>query len=462
MSDRAGGRGRVLVVEDEAYVRDSLVEILRSRRFDASAAGSVADALAHLGRAPVDVVLSDLRMPGADGLELVRRMQTAAPDVPVIILTGHGTVASAVDCLKAGASDYILKPADADALEVALDRALESRALRREVMYLRAAVAPPAEGVVGESPAWRRVLGMIDAAAPTDSVVLLTGESGTGKELLARRLHAVSGRASGPFVKVNCSAVPLELWESEFFGHRKGSFAGAAADRDGRFQLADRGTLLLDEVGAMPMAGQAKLLRAIQDGEFERLGDEQPTRVDVRVVASTNSDLEAEVQAGRFRADLFYSLNVVRIDVPPLRERRDDIPLLAAHFAELVARRLGRPVPHLPTTTLARLVVYPWPGNVRELRNVIERAMILDPARGLENLDLAAGAAAPPADGAPVADRELNLREALNKLERELLLEAHRRASGVRKEAAHLLGIDPRNLSYYMRKHDLDADAVDE
>jgi transcriptional regulator with GAF, ATPase, and Fis domain len=303
---------------------------------------------------------------------------------------------------------------------------------------------------------------MVAAAAPTDSVVLLTGESGTGKELLARRLHAVSGRASGPFVKVNCSAVPLELWESEFFGHRKGSFAGAATDREGRFQLADRGTLLLDEVGAMPMAGQAKLLRAIQDGEFERLGDEQPTRVDVRVVASTNSDLEAEVQAGRFRADLFYSLNVLRIDVPPLRERRDDIPLLAAHFAEQVARRLGRPVPHLPTATLARLVVYPWPGNVRELRNVIERAMILDPAHGLDNLDLAAGAAAPPADGASLGDRELNLREALNRLERELLLEAHRRAGGVRKEAAHLLGIDPRNLSYYMRKHDLDADSVEE
>ncbi len=188
-------------------------------------------------------------------------------------------------------------------------------------------------------------MGMVEAAAPTDSVVLLTGESGSGKELLARRLHALSARASGPFVKVNCAGVPLEMWESEFFGHRKGSFAGAAADREGRFQLADRGTLLLDEVSAMPVAGQAKLLRAIQDGEFERLGDEQATRVDVRVVASTNSDLEHEVQQGRFRADLFYRLNVVRIDVPPLRERRDDIPLLARHFADQIARRLGRAAP---------------------------------------------------------------------------------------------------------------------
>ncbi len=463
MSERTGSRGRVLVVEDEAYVRDSLVEILAARGFEASPAGSVAEALAHLGRAPVDAVLSDLRMPGADGLELVRRMQTAAPEVPVIILTGHGNVASAVECLQAGASDYILKPAEPAALEVALDRALEGRALRREVRYLRSAVAAQAEVAVGESEAWRRVVAMVEAAAAADSAVLLTGESGTGKELLARRLHALSGQAAGPFVKVNCASVPLEMWESEFFGHRAGAFPGAAADREGRFQLADRGTLLLDEVGAMPLPGQAKLLRAIQDGEFERLGDAQPTRVSVRVLASTNADLEAEVQQGRFRADLFYLLDVVRIAVPPLRERRGDVSLLARHFADQVARKLGRTPPEIRPATLARLEAYRWPGNVRELRNVIERAMILDPARGLEDLDLAPEAAAPPLpEGVPLAERELNLRDALNKLERELLLEAHRRAGGVRKEAARLLGIDPRNLSYYMRKHELDADAAEE
>jgi two-component system response regulator AtoC len=465
MTDRATTQlGRVLVVEDEAYVRDSLVEILRARRFEASPASSVAEALEHLARVPVDVVLSDLRMPGADGLELVRRMQTAAPDVPVVILTGHGNVASAVECLKAGASDYILKPAEPEALEVALERALRGRALRREVRYLRSTVADEAEEALGESEAWRRVEAMIAAAAPTDSGVLLTGESGTGKELLARRLHALSARGSGPFVKVNCAAVPLEMWESEFFGHRSGSFPGASEDREGRFQLADRGTLLLDEVAAMPAAGQAKLLRVIQDGEFERLGDAQATRVDVRVVASTNSDLETEVKDGRFRADLFYLLNVVRIDVPPLRERRDDITILARHFTSQVARRLGRPAPELAPATLTRLVAYHWPGNVRELRNVVERAMILDPAHGLDDVDLAtsAGLAVLPPAGAPLAERELNLREALNRLERELLLEAHRRAGGVRKEAARLLGIDPRNLGYYMKKHDLDAGSIEE
>ncbi len=456
-------RGRVLVVEDEAYVRDSLVEILGARRFEVSASASVDEALERVGRSPVDVVLSDLKMPKKDGLELVRRMQAASPDVPVLILTGHGTVASAVECLRAGATDYILKPVEPDALELSLVRALESRALRREVRYLRSTVGAFSDAAVGESAAWKRVLAMVQAAAPTDSGVLLTGESGTGKELLARRLHALSSRAGGPFVKVNCAAVPLEMWESEFFGHRKGSFTGAQADREGRFRLADHGTLLLDEVGAMASAGQAKLLRAIQDGEFERLGDEQATRVDVRVVASTNSDLEAEMQQGRFRADLFYRLNVVRIAVPPLRERKEDIPPLARHFVAEIATRLGREAPELPPLALARLAAYHWPGNVRELRNAVERAMILDPAHGLESLDLAQeGAPVPLAAAAGSGERELNLRESLNRLERELLLEAQRRAGGVRKDAARLLGIDPRNLAYYLHKHDLAPDGGEE
>ncbi len=458
MTARKPSRGRVLVVEDEAYVRDSLVEILRARGYEAEGTGSVADAIARLARAPVDMVLTDLRMPEAGGLELVRRVQASAAEVPVVVLTGHGTVASAVECLKAGASEYILKPADPEALDVALQKALAARALRREVRYLRSAVAETM-AAVGESPAWRRIVAMVEAAAPADATVLLLGESGTGKELLARLLHRRSPRSSGPFVRVNCAAVPLEMWESEFFGHRKGSFTGATADREGRFQLAHGGTLLLDEVGAMPAAGQAKLLRVIQDGEFDRLGDEQPSRVDVRVVAATNSDLQGEVAGGRFRADLYHRLDVVRIEVPPLRERPEDIDLLAKRFAEEIAARLGRPAPPLGPETLARLRAYSWPGNVRELRNVIERALILDPEGGLEALDLVpAGALAPPAPG---GEGDLNLRAALGRLERELLLEALRSAGGVRKEAARRLGVDPRNLAYYLRKHGLDAGAAD-
>jgi two-component system response regulator AtoC len=457
-------RGRVLVVEDEVYVRDSLTEILRERGYDIVEAGTVAEAVRVLAQSPIDVVLTDFRLPGADGLALVKQIQSSSPEVPVVVLTGQGTIASAVECLKSGASDYLLKPADPEALEVALERALAGRALRREVQYLRAAgreIEPR-----GESPAWRRALEMIDAAAASDAVVLLRGESGTGKDLLARRLHQRSRRAAGPYVRVNGAAVPLELWESEFFGHRRGSFTGASADREGWFQLAHRGTLFLDEVGAMPSGAQPKLLRAIQDGEFNRLGEQQPTRVDVRIVAATNADLETDIKDGRFRADLYYRLNVLQIRVPPLRDRPEDIALLARAFAADVAARLGRPAPELDEETLARLVSYPWPGNVRELRSVIERALILHPGHGLAALDLAPEpVAAAPSAGATASASvpgDLTLRENLNRLERSLLVEAHRRGHGVRREAARLLGIDARNLAYYCRKHGLDPDTLGE
>jgi two-component system response regulator AtoC len=456
-------RGRVLVVEDEAYVRASLVEILTERGYEVLAADSVDEALSRLARSSVDVVLTDFRMPGADGLELVRRLQSSSPELPVVVLTGQGTIGSAVECLKAGASDYILKPADPEALEIALERALAGHALKREVRYLRGA-ATDTKAPLGESAAWKRVLALVDAAAPTDSPVILRGESGTGKELLARRLHHLSRRAARPYVRVNCAAVPIDMWESEFFGHRKGAFTGASAERDGLFVLADKGTLFLDEVGATPTPAQAKLLRALQDGEFSRLGDEEPTRVEVRVVAATNADLEAEMKLGRFRADLYYRLNVLQIHVPALRERAEDIPLLATAFCEEISARLGRPAPEVSAETADRLRSYSWPGNVRELRSVVERALILHPGRGLDVLDLGleAGASAPePVEaGAPPGD--LNLRHTLNRHEKELVKEALRRSGGVRREAARLLGIDPRNLGYYFRKHQLDPGTAGE
>jgi DNA-binding NtrC family response regulator len=482
---RVPARGRVLVVEDEAYVRASLDEVLRSRGFDVHLAADVAEALDGLAKTPVDVVLADLRMPGGGGLELVRRAQAAHPGVPVVILTGHGTVSSAVECMKSGAADYLLKPVDPEALDVALERTIHSRALEREVAYLRRAAegSEGAGGPLGESPAWRRVMEKVAAAAPTDSTVLILGESGTGKEMVARQIHRLGRRASQPYVRVNCAAVPLEMWESEFFGHRRGAFTGASGDRDGRFRLAHRGTLFMDEVGAMPAPGQAKILRVLQDGEFDRLGDEAPTRVDVRVIAATNSDLEAEVAAGRFRADLFYRLDVIRVDLPPLRERAEDIPLLARHFAREIAARLGRRAPSLPESAADLLQAYAWPGNARELRNVVERAMILSPGETLAGFDLpAAGRAmvAPPSS-APVAPsvagaavsigdpggepvgpgaEGLALRSVLADSERRAVIEALRRARGVRKEAARLLGIDQRNLAYYFRKHGIDPDAL--
>jgi DNA-binding NtrC family response regulator len=418
-------------------------------------------AIRFLERAPVDVVLTDLKMPGASGLELVKAIRSRFGEMPVVVLTGYGTVASAVECMKAGASDYILKPVDPDVLEVALDKALAARALRREVEYLRSSLhAGSADKPVGESPAWRRALNTVSAAARTDSTVLLLGESGTGKEVLARLIHALSPRASGPYVRVNCAAVPLEMWESEFFGHRKGSFTGAAGDREGRFRLAHRGTLFMDEVGSMAPAAQAKILRVLQDGEFDRLGDEQPTRVDVRVVAATNSDLDADVAAGHFRRDLFYRLNVVRIDVPPLRDRGDDIRLMAEHFVRQISARQGRPPVPIAPRVFEEFGAYSWPGNVRELRNVLERALIMSGGGAIEEVDLPV-AAQPPSEKEPqqsAGPQDLNLRAALAAREKEVLIEALRRSGRVRREAARLLGIDQRNLAYYFKKHQLDPD----
>jgi DNA-binding NtrC family response regulator len=420
----------------------------------------------RLARAPFDAVLTDLKLPGADGIELVRRVRATFPEIPVLVLTGYGTIASAVECIKAGAADYILKPADPDALQASFERAIATMALKREVKYLRedgngvgAGSGEGEPGVpVGEGPAWLEVMRLVRAGATSDSTVLFLGESGTGKELLARMVHRLGLRANGPFVRVNCAAIPIEMWESEFFGHRKGSYTGAAADREGRFRLAHGGTMFMDEIGAMPLAAQAKILRVLEDGEFDRLGDEQPTRVDVRIVAATNSDLDAEVAEGRFRQDLFYRLNVLRIEVPPLRRRIEDVPALTLHFVRRITARQGRPAPAISPEVMADLMAYSWPGNVRELRNVIERALILNPGGTLETLDLPPVqglAGAPPAAAGSPGD-ELNLRSAVAARERETLVEALKRSGGVRKEAARLLGIDQRNLAYYLKKHGVD------
>jgi DNA-binding NtrC family response regulator len=464
MPELKPARGTVLVVEDESYVRTSLGELLGSRGFDVILASGVAEAQDHLGRAPVDLVLTDLKMPGTDGLELVRRLHASFPDLPVLVLTGHGTIASAVECIKAGAADYVLKPADPDALELALARALERRALQREVSYLRAAGAQGtvAPEPLGQSALWRKTLESARSAAPTGATVLLLGESGTGKELVARKIHRLSARSRGPYIRVNCAAVPLEMWESEFFGHRKGSYTGAIADREGWFRLAHLGTLFMDEVGAMPPSAQAKILRALQDGEFHRLGEEQPTRVDVRVVAATNADLEEEVRAGRFRQDLYYRLNVVRIELPPLRSRIEDIPLLASAFLREISARLGRTTPTLSQRAMGELTAYRWPGNVRELRNALERALILTTGEILDSLDLSSLAGELISAASLPESDSLNLRAALARREKEVLLDALKRSGGVRKEAARLLGIDQRNLGYYLHKHGIDPDRLTE
>ncbi|HET9887338.1 MAG TPA: sigma-54 dependent transcriptional regulator, partial [bacterium] len=365
-------RGTILLVDDEDYVRDSLATLLERRGYLVRGAASAAEALQPHSLDGVDVVVTDLRMPGEDGLQLVRRLSEIDPSLPVIVLTGHGTVPSAVECMKSGAFEYVVKPVEPDEIVLLLDRAAAQSNLKREVEYLRSNESgrdPAVRGPLGVSTAWKQVTQIVDIAAPTDTSVLLLGESGTGKEEVAQLIHRRSSRAEGAFVRVNCAAIPTELFESEFFGHRKGAFTGAISDRVGRFRVAHRGTLFLDEINSLPPIAQAKVLRVLQDGSFERVGDSLPTTVDVRLICASNADLAVEVDAGRFRPDLYYRINVMTIHMPPLRERVADIPVLARAFVEEFASRLGKNVRDLEPEAMETLCAYRWPGNVRELRN---------------------------------------------------------------------------------------------
>jgi two-component system, NtrC family, response regulator AtoC len=454
-------KGTILIVDDETYVRDSLAVILSRRDFRVRTAAAAREALEGGALAGVDAVITDLKMAGEDGLDLLRRITAREPNLPVVVLTGHGTVPSAVECMKAGAYDYLLKPADPEELVLILERALGDSGRRRELEYLRSRSggAPAAERPAGDSRQWHQVLDLAEVAAPFDTPVLLLGESGTGKEVVARHLHARSNRGREPFVSVNCAAIPAELFESEFFGHRRGAFTGAVADREGRFRVAHRGTLFLDEINSLPAVAQAKVLRVLQDGTFERVGDSQPTTVDVRLVCASNADLEAEVESGRFRPDLFYRVNVMTVRIPPLRERPEDVPVLAGLFLEEFRRRFGKEVRAIAHDTMAMLMSYRWPGNVRELRNVIERGLLLEKSAELTPgslpLPLQRGGAGGPRAGGEAGDGEMNLRETLQATERRLLKVALERAGGVRREAARLLGVDERNLAYFLRKHGL-------
>jgi DNA-binding NtrC family response regulator len=448
-------RGTVLVVDDEPYVRDSLASVLVRRDFVVRTAGSVAEALSPDHLAGLDAVVTDLKMPEQDGLVLVKALAEQAAGVPVIVLTGYGTVPSAVECMQAGAYQYLLKPTDPIALAIVLERAIDETRARRELEYLRSREGPkPSDAPIGVSAGWRQVVALAEVAAPVDTSVLLLGETGTGKEEIAKLLHARSPRAAAAFVRVNCAAIPPELFESEFFGHRRGAFTGAVADREGRFRVAHTGTLFLDEIDALALPAQAKVLRVLQDGEFERVGDSRPTRVDVRLICSSNADLQAAVEAGRFRADLFYRINVMPIRIPPLRERLDDVPVLATAFLAEFGARFGKPVRGFRPEALEALRGYSWPGNVRELRNVIERAVLLTVQPEIGPVDLPFTTVAAAAQ-APRQEPYLDLRGSLFRAERSLLEAALDQARGVRRDAARLLGIDERNLAYYLKKHEL-------
>jgi two-component system response regulator AtoC len=464
---------RVLLVDDEPSVRAALKELVQGRGWEPLVAGSGEEALTLVDRA--DAVVTDFSMPEMDGLELLRRVRERDASLPVILLTARGSERLAVRAIRAGAYEYVTKPFDVDEMIVALERALEARTLRLRDRQLAAEHAI-GRRLVAESAAMRHLLDAVARVAAKDITVLVRGETGTGKELLGSLLHVQGRRAAGPLVRFNCGAIPAELAEAELFGHARGAFTGATGARAGFFAEANRGTLVLDEVGELPAAVQAKLLRALQDGEIQPVGSGRVEKVDVRIVACTNRDLAAEVRAGRFREDLYYRLAVVELLVPPLRERREDIPALAREFALRYADQFGQGGIRLAPALVERLVAADWPGNVRQLENVVARMVALSgggelgaeafagpaatPAAAPAAAPLAApeGAGSPGATPSAEAPAGLTLREQLDDLERSVIARTMTAAHGNQSEAARRLGISRNTLTERLRRYAIAAD----
>lgn len=435
----------ILLVDDDDSLRRVVEYQLTDAGFSVTSCASGEEALDRLQERGFRVALTDLVMPGISGIELLDRLRVLRPDTGVIVITAHADVATAVRAMQLGALDFLEKPFTSERLLVAVKRALEFVELRDENRRLRAIVQEHGEfeNILGSSPALRRVLADLELAAGTDATVLILGESGTGKELAARAIHLNSRRRNGPFVVVNCGAIPENLIESELFGHKKGSFTGATEDRKGKFETASGGTLFLDEVAELPLSTQPRLLRALQEGEVDKIGAQRPVQVDVRVIAATNRELEETVAEGAFRDDLYYRLNVIPLAMPPLRERRQDIPLLVEHFLVKHARRHGRPLPRLEPEALDRLERYEWPGNVRELENVVEQAVVLCRGDTVEVGDLPEEITG---DRGPQDVLRIPVGNTLADAERELILETLRKAGGNKTQAAKMLGIGVRTL----------------
>jgi two-component system, NtrC family, nitrogen regulation response regulator NtrX len=441
---------RILIVDDEAGVRSALSGVLRDEGYTVEAVESGEACLDRAIRTTFDAIVLDIWLPGMDGLATLARLQERRVDAPVVMISGHGNIESAVRAIKMGAFDFVEKPLSLDKTVLVVGNAVKQRRLEAENRELRATV-DRRQTIVGDSYVMRQLLEQVAMAAPTNGRVLIYGENGTGKELVARTIHGHSRRARGPFVEVNCAAIPEELIESELFGHMKGSFTGATADRRGKFELADGGTLFLDEIGDMSVKTQAKVLRALQEQVVEPVGGTSSVKVDVRVIAATNKDLPTEIRAGRFREDLYFRLNVIPISVPPLRERENDAILLAGHFIAEFAREYGRRPKHLDVGAATGLRSYRWPGNVRELRNVIERLMIMVPGDtiSLPNLAFLEGSASIGAE--PAGAPALPLHEARDRFEREYILRALAANNGNISRTADALGVERSNLYRKMR-----------
>ncbi|HEY8120881.1 MAG TPA: sigma-54 dependent transcriptional regulator [Myxococcota bacterium] len=455
---------RVLVVDDERGMRDFLEIFFRREGMDVATAANVAEARALLDADDFDLLMTDVQMPGASGIELLRSVKASAPETVVIVITAFATAETAIEAMKEGAYDYLTKPFKVDEVRLVVNKALEKKLLTVENKRLRSELRTQARQrvLIGTSAAMQRLYDLMAQVAATRTSVLVCGESGTGKELVARGIHDLSERREKPFVAVNCGAIPENLLESELFGHVKGSFTGAVTNKPGLFEVAHGGTLFLDEIGDLPQTLQVKLLRALQEKQVRRVGGNTDTAVDVRIITATNRDLHAEASAGRFREDLYYRLNVIQLALPPLRERMEDVPLLAQHFLEKFARELSRPACRLADGALQRILAYEFPGNVRELENTIERAVALCRGDVIEAELLPAALLAPRSASAAASRLPApgeTLDDLMNAFERELLLAALAKTGGVKKRAAQLLGITFRSFRYRLEKLGLDDGA---
>ncbi|MCX7794452.1 MAG: sigma-54 dependent transcriptional regulator [Thermodesulfovibrionales bacterium] len=451
----------ILIIEDKESMLRMLDELLKEEGFNVIKATDGPEALKKIKDEKIEVILTDLRLPSMDGIEILREVKAIDPSIPVIVMTAYGSIETAVEAMKLGASDFITKPFNPDHLLVVIKKVLDSRKLLRENMLLKEETSRKMPVIIGKSPLMVELMQKVHKVARTKTTVLIQGESGTGKELIAKAIHYLSDRSENPFVTINCAAIPRELLESELFGYEKGAFTGADSRKPGKFELADRGTIFLDEIGEMELTLQAKILRIIEDGMLERIGSVKPLPVDVRIIAASNRDLASEVSRGRFREDLFYRLNVFPLYVPPLRERKEDIPLLVEHFLKKFSKELKQPLKNVSKEAMELLLSYNWKGNVRELENTIERALILSDGDSIrpEHISIFPHNTQPeglfeliPMDGA----LEDTSKAALRIAESERIKRALRQTGGNKLKAAEILKVSYKTLLTKIKEYNLE------
>ncbi|MGQ9618197.1 MAG: sigma-54-dependent transcriptional regulator [Candidatus Aminicenantia bacterium] len=454
---------KILVVDDEENIRTVLKRTFQKEGFYVTTASSGNEALKEINETPFDLVITDLKMPDGDGLSLIKQIHSIYPETMIMVITAYGSTESAVEAMKSGAFDYIIKPINIEELRIIIRNALEKKILKEENIRLKNELIEKYSfhNLVGRSKKMREIFSLVEKIAPTNSTVLITGESGTGKELVAKAIHYSSPRREEPFVSINCGALPEALLESELFGHVKGSFTGAYTDKKGLFEIANKGTILLDEISEMSLWMQVKLLRVLQERKIRRVGGIEEREVDVRIIASTNVDLSERIKDGRFREDLFYRLNVIRINLPPLRERKEDIQLLVKHFIEIYSRKTGKGIKSIREDTLKILESYHWPGNVRELENCIERAVIFETYDSItpdsldESIKLAVSSKSftyPPVPSQIVSEKGIDFESYINTIRKKIIEETLKMSNNELVGASRLLNMSYRSLRYYIKK----------